>query len=66
MTLSKSVGSYGVAANLGLRIGYFTLATKMGDCIDTRQAGLGYAMALLLIVLASGTILCQSAHDRHA
>jgi iron(III) transport system permease protein len=59
MTLSKSVGSYGVAANLGLRIGYFTLATKMGDCIDGRQAGLGYAMALLLIVLASGTIFAN-------
>ncbi len=50
---------FGVAANLGLRIGYFTLATKMRDCIDTRQAGLGYAMALLLIVLASGTIFAN-------
>ncbi len=59
MTLSKSVGSFGVAANLGLRIGYFTLATKMSDCIDNRQAGLGYAMALLLIVLASGTIFAN-------
>ena len=59
MTLSKSVGSFGVAANLGLRIGYFTLATKMHDCINGRQAGLGYAMALLLIVLASGTIFAN-------
>ena len=40
MTLSKSVGSFGVAANLGMRIGYFTLATKMHDAINNRQAGL--------------------------
>lgn len=59
MTLSKSVGSFGVAANLGMRIGYFTLATKMHDAINNRQAGLGYAMALLLIVMASGTIFAN-------
>ncbi len=59
MTLSKSVGSFGVPANLGLRIGYFTLATKMHECINGRQAGLGYAMALLLIVIASGTIFAN-------
>ena len=29
MTISKSIGTYGVAANLGNRIGYYTLATKM-------------------------------------
>jgi len=59
MTLSKSVGSFGVAANLGMRIGYFTLATKMHDAINNRQAGLGYAMALLLIIMASGTIFAN-------
>ena len=59
MTLSKSVGSFGVPPNLGLRIGYFTLATKMHECINGRQAGLGYAMALLLIVIASGTIFAN-------
>lgn len=59
MTLSKSVGSFGVAANLGMRIGYFTLATKMHDAINNRQAGLGYAMAILLIVMASGTIFAN-------
>ncbi len=59
MTLSKSVGSFGVAANLGLRMGYFTLATKMHDAINNRHAGLGYAMAILLIVMASGTIFAN-------
>jgi iron(III) transport system permease protein len=59
MTLSKSVGSFGVAANLGMRIGYFTLSTKMHDAINNRQAGFGYAMAILLIVMASGTIFAN-------
>ncbi len=60
MTLSKSVGAYGVAANLGSRIGYFTLATKMKEFINgTSNAGVGYAMSLLLILMASGTIIAN-------
>lgn len=60
MTLSKSIGSYGVAANLGNRIGYFTLATKMKEFINgTGNTGVGYAMSLLLILLASGTIIAN-------
>ena len=60
MTLSKSIGSYGVAANLGNRIGYFTLATKMKEFINgTSNTGVGYAMSLLLILLASGTIIAN-------
>lgn len=56
MTLSKSVGTYGVAANLGSRIGYFTLSTKMGNALDGGKASFAYIMALVLITLASGTI----------
>lgn len=59
MTISKSIGSYGVAANLGNRIGYFTLATKMKEFINGGIAGVGYAMSILLIVLASGTIIAN-------
>lgn len=60
MTLSKSIGSYGVAANLGTRIGYFTLATKMKEFIGgTANTGVGYAMSLLLILMASGTIIAN-------
>ena len=50
MSLSKSVGSYGVAANLGTRIGYYTLATKMRTFIDGTPKGVGYAMSILLIL----------------
>ena len=53
MTLSKSIGTYGVAANLGNRIGYFTLATKMKTFISGGPQGVGYAMSLVLIGLAA-------------
>ncbi len=59
MTLSKSIGSYGVAANLGNRIGYFTLATSMRIYIEGTPRGAGYVMALLLILMASGTIIAN-------
>ena len=38
MTISKSIGTYGVPANLGNRIGYYTLATKMRTFIDQGKA----------------------------
>ena len=53
MTISKSIGTYGVAANLGNRIGYFTLATKMRVYIDQGPRGVGYAMSIVLVALAA-------------
>ena len=54
MTLSKSIGAYGVAANLGNRIGYFTLATKMKTFINgTTYNAVGYAMSIVLVALAA-------------
>lgn len=53
MTLSKSIGTYGVAANLGNRIGYFTLATKMKNFINGSPQNVGYAMSIILISLAA-------------
>ena len=53
MTLSKSIGTYGVAANLGSRIGYFTLATKMKTFINGGPQGVGFDMSLVLISLAA-------------
>ena len=53
MTLSKSIGTYGVAANLGNRIGYYTLATKMKVFISDGPRNVGYAMSLVLIGLAA-------------
>ena len=53
MTVSKSIGTYGVAANLGNRIGYYTLATKMRTFIDQGPQAVGYAMSLVPVVLAA-------------
>ena len=53
MTLSKSIGTYGVPANLGNRIGYYTLATKMRTFIDQGPQAVGYAMSIVLVLLAA-------------
>ena len=53
MTVSKSIGTYGVAANLGNRIGYYTLATKMRVFIDQGPRGVGYAMSIVLVGMAA-------------
>ena len=53
MTVSKSIGTYGVAANLGNRIGYYTLATRMRVFIDQGPQAVGYAMSIVLVGLAA-------------
>ena len=53
MTISKSIGTYGVSANLGNRIGYYTLATKMRNFIDQGPQAVGYAMSIVLVLLAA-------------
>ena len=56
MTISKSIGTYGVAANLGNRIGFYTLGTKTRVFIDQGPQGVGYAMSLVLVGLAAAII----------
>ena len=53
MTISKSIGTYGVPANLGNHIGYYTLATKMRNFIDQGPQAVGYAMSIVLVLLAA-------------
>ncbi len=58
MTISKSIGTYGVAARLGNTIRYFVMATKMKDFLENAQTeAVGYIFSLLMIALAAGTIL---------
>ncbi len=59
MTLSKTLGAFGVPANLGVRIGYFTLSTRMHDALLTGTKGVGYAIALLMVIIASGMIFAN-------
>ncbi len=61
MTISKSIGTYGVAARLGGNNAdgtpFYVLATRMKDFINNSPAGVGYAMSILMILLAAGTII---------
>ena len=61
MTISKSIGTYGVAARLGGNnpdgTPFYVLATRMKDFINNSPKGVGYAMSLLMILLAAGTII---------
>lgn len=58
MTISKSIGTYGVAARLGNTIQYFVMATKMKYFLESQQtAAVGYIFSMLMIALAAGTIL---------
>ncbi|MBQ4425467.1 MAG: iron ABC transporter permease [Lachnospiraceae bacterium] len=61
MTISKSLGTYGVAARLGSYINYHVLATSMKNFLNNsaNPKGTGYAMAILMILLASGTIFAN-------
>ena len=61
MTISKSLGTYGVAARLGSYINYQVLATSMKNFLNnaSNPKGTGYAMALLMILFASGTIFAN-------
>lgn len=59
MTISKSIGSYGVAANLGNRISYYVLATRMKEFINDSPKGVGYAMSIIMIIMACGIIFAN-------
>lgn len=61
MTISKSIGTYGVAARLGGNNAdgtpFYVLATRMKDFTNNGPKGVGYAMSLLMILLAAGIIV---------
>ena len=61
MTISKSIGTYGVAARLGGNnpdgTPFYVLATRMKAFINDGPNAVGYAMSILMILLAAGTIV---------
>ena len=61
MTISKALGGFGVAAYLGFPIGYETLATRMHAYTTSSIAGVGYALSLLMVLMASGCIFANKA-----
>ena len=61
MTLSKALGGYSVASYLGMRVQYHTLSTRLYDQISSGMPGVGYAIAILMILMSAG---CIFANDR--
>ena len=58
MTISKSIGTYGVAARLGEPAGYHVLATKMKYFLgQSSTEAVGYILSIVMILLAAGTIV---------
>ncbi len=52
LTFSKSMGTFGVPSFLGLKVNYYTISTSLYSTIQ-RQKGTGFAISLVLILLAS-------------
>lgn len=52
LIFSKSIGSFGVPALLGLPVRYYTLSTMIYSNISTGQQVFGYILSLVLIVSA--------------
>jgi iron(III) transport system permease protein len=59
MTISKSIGSYGVAATLGQFTNYQVLATLLKYFLNGAPQRVGYVISILLILMASGTIVAN-------
>lgn len=59
MTISKSIGSYGVAASLGQFTNYQVLSTLLKYFLNGTPQRVGYVISILLIAMASGTILAN-------
>lgn len=56
LTFSKSIGTFGVPAFLGMKINYYTISTMLYSNIRQRQTNTGFAMSLILISIAAITV----------
>ena len=52
LTFSKAMGTFGVPSFLGLKVNYYTISTSLYATIQS-QKGMGFAISLVLILLAS-------------
>ena len=57
LTFSKSMGTFGVPSFLGSKVGYYTVSTMLYSTIKNRQTNIGFAISLILIILAAINIL---------
>ncbi len=56
LTFSKAIGTFGVPAFLGMKIGYYTISTQLYNLVKQRQTNTGFTMSLVLIAIASITV----------
>ncbi|TBL75791.1 iron ABC transporter permease [Paenibacillus thalictri] len=56
LTFSKTMGTFGVAAFLGLPVKYYTIATMLYGSMKNRLISDAYVLSLILIIISSVTI----------
>ena len=53
LTFSKAIGTFGTINNLGSPVQYYTLSSQLYMNINSRDTQTGFAMAILMIIIAS-------------
>jgi iron(III) transport system permease protein len=56
LTFSKSIGTFGVPAFLGLKVNYYTLSTMLYSSIRNRNTVRAYILGIVLILVACLTV----------
>jgi len=56
LTFSKSIGTFGVPAFLGMKVNYYTISTMLYSSIKQRNTTIGFATSLVLISIAAITV----------
>lgn len=56
LTFSKSIGTFGVPAFLGMKINYYTISTMLYSNIKQQNTSLGFAISIILITIAAMTV----------
>jgi len=60
LTFTRSMGTFGTPALLGLPVRFFTIPTRIYASINARNLGDGFVLALVLVVLAAAAIYINS------
>ncbi len=53
LIFSKSMGTFGVPAFLGMKVSYYTISTMLYSNIKQQQTNMAYAISLILIAIAA-------------
>ncbi len=56
LTFSRSIGTFGVPAFLGLKVNYYTISTMVYSSVRSRRTVQAYILALVLITIAVFTV----------